>query len=463
MLIILTAATVAGWLALWAVLAARTSAAPAARAGVRPAQPPGTESPAVVSLLAGRLRAFGYPATLLDLAARGWFRLEARAGGPVMCVPGQNRAADELTAYERRAYAHLVNRAGGRLDVPARALSDGFAGAGPAGGDATGDTTKSAKDAFMEAFTLDVIEDSRRRGLTRPRLSEPAGCLLYVATLVPTIVSALAVHAHHSHAYWIPVAGFFALCATAGVAFSGEKPTPAGRAALRGWQARSDSPALMAYAGTRASTDAAATTATPMGWPDREVAYAAALGKARTAVELFADTPGDPRGKVAWSSYGGHWRQITIGDPRPRGWLATGRTLLTLLALLMFALLPPTIAAAVLAHGELRAAAFAVLACDAVIAVLALTKDSGLPTSAEFDGRVIEAWIEEESGENTTYTYQCLAIDDGVRDRAWVFAVAAEQYRRFTPGTLVHARVNPRRNKLLDIRPRAVPRGPDSA
>ena len=33
------------------------------------------EPPAVVSLLAGRLARDGYPATLLDLAARGWMGL----------------------------------------------------------------------------------------------------------------------------------------------------------------------------------------------------------------------------------------------------------------------------------------------------------------------------------------------------------------------------------------------------
>jgi hypothetical protein len=442
MLIILTAVTVAGWLALWAVLAARPSPAASSPAGEGPPQPAGTEPPAVVSLLAGRLESLGYPATLLDLAARGWFRLEAPAGGPVMCVPGTNRSGGELTAYERRAYAHVVNRAGDRLDVPAAALANGFAGAAATGHIAASDRSmKSAKDAFMEAFTNDVIADSRRRGLSRPRLSEPAGCLLWVAAIVPAIASGLAVHARHSHAYWIPVAGFFMLCAVTGIAVRGEKLTPAGREALRGWRAR--------------CTAAMATPAGLAGWPQREVAYAGALGRARSAVKLFSDTPGEPRGKVVWSSYGGYWRQITIGDPPPRGCLATGGVLLSILALVVLALLPATIATALLAHGELRAAAFGVMACDAVTAVRLLTKSAGIPTLAEFDGRVIEAWTEEESGENSTSTYPCLAIGDGVRDRAWVFSVTAEQYRRLPPGTLVHARVNPRRNRLLDVWPLA--------
>ncbi len=63
LLIILTViVSIAGWLALWAVLAARTSCAAGAEG---PPQAAGPEPPAVVSLLAGRLESTGYPATLL--------------------------------------------------------------------------------------------------------------------------------------------------------------------------------------------------------------------------------------------------------------------------------------------------------------------------------------------------------------------------------------------------------------
>jgi hypothetical protein len=438
MLIIVTAVTIAGWLVLWAMLAERTSRRLAAAASDGPPAGAGPEPPAVVSLLAGRLESFGYPATLLDLAARGFFRLEGQPGGPVMCVLGGNVSGAELTGYERQAFAHVMTRAGSRLDVPAAALADGFASASDG-------SMKSAKDAFTEAFRKDVIEDSRRRGLTHPRLSEPAGCLLWIAGLVPAIVSGLALHADRSHAYWIPVVGFLALCALTGIAVKGEKLTPAGHAALRGW--RDSCPSL------------AGTVFVAAQRPPREVAYAAALGRARAAVSLFAGTPGEPRGKTIWSSYGGSWRQITIGDPQPRGFLQAGGVLLMILAIVLLALVPATIATVVLAHGELRAAAFGVLVCDAVIVLSLLTKDASSPGFAEFDGQVVEAWLEEESGENSTTTYPCLAIDDGVRDRAWVFAVTEAQYRTFAPGTLVHARVNPRRNKLLDISPLIDPAG----
>lgn len=452
MLLILAVAAAAGWLALWAVLAGRTSPGTAQAQGGVPPRPAGSEPPAVVSLLAGRLAALGYPATLLDLAARGLFRLEPRADGRVMCVLGKHLPGAELTAYERRAYTQLVTRACGRPDVPAEALSDGFAGT-PAGRDGT---MKSGRDAFMEAFNRDVIEDSRSRGLTRPRLSEAAGCLLWLAALLPAIALGLALRADRGYAYWVPVAGFVTLCALTGVAVKGEKLTPAGRAALRAWRASCTVSATMGpvtagYAAARPGGGATAGTRMPAGWPRREIAYAAALGRARAAVKLFSPANGRPA-KAIWSGYSGQWRQITIGDPQPRSWIQAGGTGLAILAVVLAALLPPTLATAVIAHGELRAAAFGVLACDVLIAASLLAKDAAVPAFAEFDGLVVEAWTEEESGENSSTTHWCLAIDDGVRDQAWAFTVTAEQYRTYTAGTLVHAQVDPRGNRLLVIR-----------
>ncbi len=439
LLFILTAVTVVGWFALCGALGARTSSSATAGGG-GPSQAADPEPPAVISLLARRLESTGYPATLLDLAARGWFRLESPPGRPVMCVLSASRPDTELAAYERRAYAQLVVRAGDRPGVPAEALSDGLAV--PA--EASDGPVKSAKDAFMEAFCAEVIADSRRRGLSRRRLSEPAGCLVWAAGLVPAIASGLALHANRSHAYWIPVAGLITLWTVSGIAGKSEKLTPAGRSALRGWRQRCSGPA----AGAGATTNAQ--------WPDRLAAYAAALGRAPVAVKLFSST----HGKAIWSGYGGTWRHITIAHPEPRSWLQAGGTGLWALALFLLALLPVSVGTALLAGGELRAAAFGVVAADAVLSACLLTKNAGIPSFAEFDGQVIEAWTELDAEDNATATYPCLAIDDGLRDRAWAFVVSAEQYRRFTPGTLVHARVNPRTNRLLDISPLSETRQP---
>jgi hypothetical protein len=80
--------TTGSWLALLALVTVATlrpRPAPAAAT-----LNPGTEPPAVVSLLAGQLKRTAYPATLLDLAARGWFA--ASAPGPAFWLTNRERA-----------------------------------------------------------------------------------------------------------------------------------------------------------------------------------------------------------------------------------------------------------------------------------------------------------------------------------------------------------------------------------
>jgi hypothetical protein len=312
----------------------------------------------VVSVLAGHPD-LGYPSTLLDLAARGWVRLSSPADGPVTCFVTEDPPREELTSYERQVYDHVVSRAGRRRDVPARALEDGFAG--PATIGTSGREMKSATASFMERFAHDVVDDSRRRGLTRQKLGAGSCFLLWLAALIPAV----------------------------------------------------------------------------------------AFGLAQSAVRLFQSRHGKAIRKKMWSGYGGRWREIAIGDPSGRqfgGWLFW----------LSIALLPPAIAAALVPGGTWRAIALLLIACAALAAFRSLAKDLRIPGFAEFDGQVIEAWIHTETGpdENSQTSYlPCIAIDDGLRDQAWALTVSPEDYARFTPGTLVHFQVNPRRNRLLAIRP----------
>jgi Predicted membrane protein (DUF2207) C-terminal domain len=443
MLLIISVATSAGWLL--ALLAGMSAArSPRPRAG-RPGRAGRAaaggyrvttgidEPPAVVSLLAGNLDAYGYPATLLDLAARGWLRLAGpEAGpagtGPVMCVIVGSPPRDRLTDYEQRVYQQVLSRAAGRGDVPARALSDGFAGS-------ASENLKSAEDRFMDAFTSEVKDDARRRGMSRQRLSEGVGCLLWLAAAVPAVSFGLALHARHSHFVWVAAAGFVALCCVAGVAVKGERPTPAGRAVLDRWLASVDGRRAMA-------------PAMSPGWPDRQVAYAAALGRDRAAARLFSGQRGRPPGRKMWSSYGGSWREVTIGD--------SGSCLGSLgmiVTLVLWALVPATIAGVVLSSGTLKLELLLVLAVDVLLALIALSRYQSKPGPTEFDGLVLEAWTKTVSDEISSTEVPYLAIDDGARDRAWVFAVSRQQYAVGIPGTVVHARVDPRRDALLDIRP----------
>ena len=101
----------------------------------------------------------------------------------------------------------------------------------------------------------------------------------------------------------------------------------------------------------------------------------------------------------------------------------------------------------------MRTGALLVLAVGVLLVSRAIARDTRLPRVAEFDGRVIEAWVTVISdSENGSTTYRCLAIDGGARDQAWAVTVSARQYATFLPGSLVHVTISPRRNTLLDIR-----------
>jgi hypothetical protein len=166
----------AGWLFLFVVLLI----VPARRGRTRtPA--PGDVPPPVVSLLARRLERSGFGATLVDLAARGWFEVRAPAGsagsagsagpgGPALCVVPAETPGGPLTPFERRVVAHVALRAGARGEVPAPALSDGFGG---------------GQTEFMSAFREEVDAEARRLGLTRSRLGGRRIGLLLLLLFVP--------------------------------------------------------------------------------------------------------------------------------------------------------------------------------------------------------------------------------------------------------------------------------------
>ena len=125
----LWAVALAAWLCLFLLVLV---VAAAARRGAPPVPPARAEPPAVIGLLARGPVVRLYQATLLDLAARGWFRLRrpghagtAGGPGPAMCELAAEQPPGALTPYEWRALAHVAFRAGARSGVPAPALSDG--------------------------------------------------------------------------------------------------------------------------------------------------------------------------------------------------------------------------------------------------------------------------------------------------------------------------------------------------
>jgi len=393
--------------------------------------------PAVVSLLAGHLDSTGYPATLLDLAARGWFDLAGAEPGRLMCLIAPDPPAHALAPYEERTALHLARRAAGRGEVPAAALAEGFA---------------EGQETFSAAFHDEVVADARARGLIRPGLRGRTALLLAAAALIPAVLVAGAVDvtAHPGRAF-LPIMCWLVLLWLIGAGARGsERPTPAGRACLAGWQRRQ---AALAGAGTAAlrgadapaEPDLAAMMQVAEG--DRDVAYAAALGAAPGAVAAFTRNR-----TMVWSSYGGRWRQLSIGDPAERSW-SDNPILLILLALgfpVFFALL---VVGTMIATGPAGMVLVAAAAVTGVTGALMFARSRisapQLPRTAQFDGLVLERWTWVHKGEESDTTCYGVAMDDGQRDQAWAFTVDNARYARLVPGALVHVTVNPRKNRLI--------------
>ena len=247
---------IAGSLAGWLILVRMATGGPrlgraVSRPGAVPLPP--AEPPAVVGLVAGRPDADLFTVTLLDLAARGWFRLsrslpDPRAPVPAMCVLPAETPVEELTPWEQRAVAHLFRRAGPLPEIPAAALADGFEG---------------GEGPFRQAFRGDVVAAARRLGLTRPTLSTARKAVLCLFALVPAGVALGAAYSYqHNGQLLVFCAFYYAILCTSVARVSSERLTAKGQQALADWRAHSTIAGL-AVNGTRDEARAAALGANP--------------------------------------------------------------------------------------------------------------------------------------------------------------------------------------------------------
>ena len=188
--------------------------------------------------------------------------------------------------------------------------------------------------------------------------------------------------------------------------------------------------------------------------PDRAAAYATALGRPATATVSFSP----PGRDEMWSSFGGRWRTVSIGSPLETPLLGMA---VAIYCVLMF---PVLSLSAILGFGGvvhgaggagLRACALAVVTGGVLLVSRGIARWVRLPSFAEFDGQVIRQWIIE--GDDESPSLNCVAIDAGTSTRAWAFSISAAQYRMLSPGTFVHVRANPRRNRPLSIQPTEPP------
>jgi uncharacterized damage-inducible protein DinB len=379
--------------------------------------PAGEEPPAVVSLLAGRLDQDGFVATLMDLAARGWFRLTPAAGSvtsrgaaPVMCVLPAQPPAQTLTPHERRVAAHVSLRAGARGEVPVPALWDGF---------------DSGEAEFMKGFREEVAADARQRRLTRRRIRPRRIAQLCALMLIPAGALLFALlSARTAHAVSIAAAAYFVLAVIIIGIGAKECPSAEGRAVLDRWRTA---------------------CVTGQGGNGRE-AYAAALGLIPAVASVFAR----PGKNMAWSSYRGSWQQIAI-EANTWPW-PTGVAIMLAAIFLPILYFLGVIWLFMSGMAALGAQALLLMPAAAVTGLLVWLARRALgPRFVVFDGQVIRQWVVE--GDSDSPDEYHVAVDDGIRDHAWDLDVGRERYRRLPPGTFVRARVNMRNRGQMSVDP----------
>lgn len=267
------------------------------------------ESPALASMLCDdfELGTEEVPATVLDLAARRVLTLEEVQPGKTICRVREPAAA-ELTEYEQRVLHAIASKA---IDgvVPAEALTTG---------------PEAVSKRWRQHFDDEVIAEAHARGLTYDRWPARFVAILGFGTavVIGLLYLASAVGGDTDGEQVVPAVAAGAVAILSLLAISGlaarwrqsraQLPTPEGRAAAArclGFQQ---------HVHENEHFDTVPPAAVVM-W-GRHLAYAAALGAARTCIDQLPMGTEDDR--HAWSTFGGRWRKVRVRYPRaiPPGW-----------------------------------------------------------------------------------------------------------------------------------------------
>lgn len=403
----------------------------------------GPESPALANLLTNGwlLNEDAMPATLLDLAARGFVKIEDRGDGRMQCrVPPRSPETASLNPYERRILDHIKKLASEGV-VPAAALT-------------TGPGDESTK--WWRAFRKEVGGDAKARGLASEfwpvklsmvmlLLGIPIYLLLGGSTGFrdDEAVRQTALLQTVTFAMWAGLFPLVLLTVTARL-----RDTPDGRTAAAHWfGVRQNLETLPLFRDMPA--DAVVT------W-ERHLAYGAALGVAgRTVKELPLGAEHDRR---AWSNYGGSWRQVRVRYPviRP-GW---GKRPLVA-ALIFLAVLAGSLGALWFVN-ELRLLRSSTYGAGAPwwtslfpLAIVAVTlapivwAATGLVWAAtdlggtkKVEGEVLRT--RARGGESRDRKRFYVAVYTGQGDTVDAFRVAPNDYPNFSQGQIVTLDVTPR-------------------
>jgi hypothetical protein len=457
---LIAAAAVALWAGLYGVLLAAT------RVRTLPAAPStpdlGTEPhpPALVNLLATGWQPDedGAEATLLDLAARGYFEIRQGDADPAhSTIHLRDKTADNLQPYEWRVLRRVRAAAvGGAVPLTALTFRD-----------------RNEAKGWRRRFRAEVVAHARTLGLSRRRLGPGHVTALTTLGVVAAVAVSLAIAAaidHHDPTVepgeawgttvFTTLFGSF-LFGGLSAAYPGERDTAAGRTeaarwlGVRRWLADHERfgdlpPAAVAV------------------W-DRYLGYGAALGVTHVASAAI-DLGMGSRTRV-WSSLGG-WHRVRVRYPR---WsLRYGHPTRRLVEGAVYRVLAGAglVAASwfAAAHGpfatpldvDLRIPSGLIGLAVGVGLVLVSVGLYRLARAAaghvrprEITGEVLwmELWRSTSGGEDrppVPWLYY-LAVDDGSSDRTVAWGLPAEWRHRCSPGDQVRMTVHPWSRRVVAL------------
>ena len=264
----------------------------------------GAESPAVASLLTNGfvVTPSAAVATLLDLVARGWLRIEHAEHEVVLLTDRRGREGDALKGYEQQVLNHIHKMTAGTLT--------GVSGAGV---EIAG---LRLPRRWWRRFTRSVVADANRQRLSRRRWS--------VIALGPPVI----VWVFGALLWWRAVRSGEEVAvvdslASRGIAFAvglavlavairlirrirsrAQRPTHHGLVRAEHWLCVR---AWMAPRGFEGTSTIAANSSS------RALAYASALGLAERAADELPVVPEDDR--LAWSNATGEWHVVRVRYP----------------------------------------------------------------------------------------------------------------------------------------------------
>lgn len=286
------------------LLYARIATRPPRLAASAPSAELGAESPAVASLLTNGFVVTppAAVATLLDLVARGWLRIEHTEHEVVLLTDRRGREGDALKGYEQQVLNHIHKMTAGTLT--------GVSGAGV---EIAG---LRLPRRWWRRFTRSVVADARRQRLSTRRWNVisigPAvvtcalsGLLWWRAVRSGEDVAVVDSLASRGISFAVGLAVVVVALRVIGrIRSHAQRPTHHGLVRAEHWLC------VRAWMAPRGFEDTSAIAANSSS---RALAYAAALGLAERAADELPVVPEDDR--LAWSNATGEWHVVRVRYP----------------------------------------------------------------------------------------------------------------------------------------------------